>query len=253
MKKFYLLIGLFLFSVSSVVAQYECNNLAYTYYLKQINAGGINQWIFYNDEVTNVTLTCPDDGNGDFNFVTTFCKTGRANVVSNGNGTVSFLNQEFLLDGDSCVQDDNPAFEDAFYSFFTDDLNDEFTFQYGWIHGGEPPGPEFINFLYIYNSSNEYVYFEDYPNGLLDVNNNTLHSISISPNPAEDLVTIAHDNFESTVSQISIINIQGTLITTYEADDNFSQVDVSLLETGIYFLIIETNEGNNFIERFVKK
>ena len=70
------------------------------------------------------------------------------------------------------------------------------------------------------------------------VNNTYKSSINIYPNPAEDKLTIVtHYN----ISQVNILTISGQLIQAQKMANN--TVDISNLESGIYFVEVQINDS----------
>ena len=64
--------------------------------------------------------------------------------------------------------------------------------------------------------------------------------LSISPNPADDLVTI---NSSLLISNIELYNIQGRLIFSKTSKSNSISISVSKLPSGIYLLCVQTERG----------
>ena len=71
---------------------------------------------------------------------------------------------------------------------------------------------------------------------------NAVDSFSIYPNPVKDVVTISNNNLQ--INKIAIIDINGRTIKNVTVDNQTeTQVNISELNSGIYFLKVETNEG----------
>lgn len=82
----------------------------------------------------------------------------------------------------------------------------------------------------------------DFKEGL---NENTLSDISVTPNPMQDVVRV---NGEYGI--VTIFNLQGDIV--YQADHNgFSEINVSDLNSGIYFIEL-TNEKGLFRQKLIK-
>ena len=81
----------------------------------------------------------------------------------------------------------------------------------------------------------------------LSINENDIISnISLYPNPTNDILNIKLSNIKS----IEIIDLNGRIVMSKKS--NLKDIDVSLLESGIYLANIETPNGN-FIEKFIKE
>ena len=78
------------------------------------------------------------------------------------------------------------------------------------------------------------------------------NSISIYPNPANDVINVAVTNSNGIVSieKATITDINGRTIKNVASVTN-NQINVSDLNSGIYFLTIETAEGNT-TKKFIK-
>jgi len=81
------------------------------------------------------------------------------------------------------------------------------------------------------------------PVGLAEIENT---AISLFPNPAQDFISVS-ENFESA----QIFNISGSMVMNIE--QNKSQIDISELSSGVYFIQINTVDGELKQKKFVKK
>ena len=90
--------------------------------------------------------------------------------------------------------------------------------------------------------------FEDQ---LLNVDENSIdNSISLYPNPAQNIVTIASTN--TALQEAVVYDLTGRLVQTIAIDGNTTQVDVSRLSVGSYILQLTTVNGDTVIKRFIK-
>jgi len=76
---------------------------------------------------------------------------------------------------------------------------------------------------------------------------NTL-SIELFPNPSTGILTLVEDQ----PAKLEILNMQGQVVRTIEAGSNITHIDVSDLNTGIYFLRIITTSGIA-VKEFIKE
>ena len=60
-----------------------------------------------------------------------------------------------------------------------------------------------------------------------------VHSIDIYPNPSNGKVLIKSDN---TLNKVSIYNTAGSLISTYQSDENKLELDLRTFSNGLYWL-----------------
>lgn len=80
----------------------------------------------------------------------------------------------------------------------------------------------------------------------------TENSVSIYPNPANDVLSILVSNLNGTseVTKARISDINGRIVKDLNTVTN-NQVNVSDLTSGVYFISIETNEGTS-VKKFIK-
>ncbi len=91
-----------------------------------------------------------------------------------------------------------------------------------------------------------YVYLNEnyYYTSTADLNENQLSSISVYPNPVEDLLMIST---EETIENVKIVGVNGKLMI----EQNSNAIDVSVLPSGVYIAQIKTAAGFSQA-RFVK-
>ena len=70
-------------------------------------------------------------------------------------------------------------------------------------------------------------------------------NIVIYPNPAKNNVTIQFSNEFNTSIQISILDLSGKTIESYTTTDNNFKFDVTNLNSGVYFIKMNTNNESN--------
>ncbi|MEQ9424429.1 MAG: T9SS type A sorting domain-containing protein [Cyclobacteriaceae bacterium] len=80
-----------------------------------------------------------------------------------------------------------------------------------------------------------------------------IFDLSVYPNPTADLVTIKSDILSSQVSEVSLFNLSGQFlpIVSRKIASNKIQVDLSQLEPGAYFIVLQAE--SLFQERIVLK
>ena len=77
---------------------------------------------------------------------------------------------------------------------------------------------------------------------------------TLSPLPATDLVTLKRNN-ESLIRDISVIDISGKRITSFEVDSRNDKeiiLDVSSLPRGIYMILLSEQNGNIYSQKLIK-
>ena len=83
----------------------------------------------------------------------------------------------------------------------------------------------------------------------VSINENATTSFAIAPNPAYDKITITS---ETNFSKIEVINFLGQIVISQSNSDNYTSLDVSNLNNGVYFVRITTDNGTSS-KKFVKQ
>ncbi|ESU22293.1 hypothetical protein FEDK69T_22760 [Flavobacterium enshiense DK69] len=68
------------------------------------------------------------------------------------------------------------------------------------------------------------------------------HDLTISPNPVTDILSLQNDQI---ISKVNVLNHLGQLIIEKESNSKNVQIDLSVLNTGIYFIIIDSDKTKN--------
>lgn len=76
----------------------------------------------------------------------------------------------------------------------------------------------------------------------LNINENTDVNINIYPNPAKDLVKLSVVSGQQ--STVRIYNVLGMMVDEIEMNSNEIEINVSSYKPGIYFINVETSNGN---------
>jgi hypothetical protein len=76
----------------------------------------------------------------------------------------------------------------------------------------------------------------------------SFNSFQIYPNPSSETIYIKN-NLSTQIQNIKIIDFAGKMI--YYVNDNLSEINLSKLETGVYFLLI-TSESKSYKYKLVK-
>ena len=78
-------------------------------------------------------------------------------------------------------------------------------------------------------------------------------SVTLYPNPAVSSVTIDMSNVNAEVLRFDIYDITGSIINTYRADSVKQSLDISTLNSGMYYLNIVMDEISYSKRFFVLK
>ncbi|NNL91615.1 MAG: T9SS type A sorting domain-containing protein, partial [Saprospiraceae bacterium] len=74
------------------------------------------------------------------------------------------------------------------------------------------------------------------------VDNQDLAELKIYPNPVSDVLNIEDSGYYKLISSVSIYDAKGRLIQKVTDNTNNNQIDVSTLESGLYYIIINDHE-----------
>ncbi len=84
----------------------------------------------------------------------------------------------------------------------------------------------------------------------LSLENNETQNIALFPNPAKEVVNIDFGNLN--VAEVSLININGTIVNTFNIENNkVMQIDVSAYSAGVYFVKITDNAGHQSFKKLM--
>ncbi|RWW98818.1 T9SS type A sorting domain-containing protein [Flavobacterium cerinum] len=76
-------------------------------------------------------------------------------------------------------------------------------------------------------------------------------ALTIYPNPVRSFLTVSIDKME--MSKITVSNLEGKVITTYDAKKQTSlQLNFENYTPGVYTIIVETVDGSVFREKIIK-
>ena len=81
------------------------------------------------------------------------------------------------------------------------------------------------------------------------VDENDDSRLEVYPNPTNDKVTVRCENMES----ISVMSITGQQVVTKEVDGDQVDMDLANVPSGVYVLVIRTNDGVNVFTRIAKR
>ena len=118
----------------------------------------------------------------------------------------------------------------------------------GWTAFGEDSSGE----LYIAGGSSDTIY--RIIDSSLSVDENSLESVKMFPNPADDLLTFKSNGSISRISEIKIYNLQGKLIKTVSEINNQNvQISIKDLAKGLYITEITASNGGKEMKKLIIK
>ena len=209
-----------------------------TWYLSYLNSNGVT----YIPSNSNITL--------NFTSATTF-STVACNTLM---GTVNFADDYFNFSATNynisleiCQDAAAASFQNTYFPFF------------GWENGTSPTTPQnytcsviylgFTPTLFINSEFNEEAVYGIDPLSTQQFNK---ESFSIYPNPSADFIEIKLNNSPSKNTTLDIYNNTGILQKSEHLTDSTTQINISNLATGIYFLKI-TSETGTSVKKLIKK
>lgn len=117
----------------------------------------------------------------------------------------------------------------------------------GWVAFGEDVDGE----LYIAGVSSGTIYRIVDAN--LSVDESSLSSIKMYPNPTEDLLTLDFGSAYSSITSLTIYNIQGQKIQTLSSFENqISTISTKNMSDGLYLVEIRNLDGQKLTQKLVK-
>ncbi len=128
----------------------------------------------------------------------------------------------------------------------TKDLLSPFTYEFEWVY-----------YTLCYGDTN--TYYINSPNGNdschyskpTRIVENEGYTIKVNPNPAADILFI-ETSFVGIKVNANIYNIQGQLLVEKNINTQQTELDISILSSGLYFLQIKAG-NNKIMTRFIKK
>lgn len=87
-------------------------------------------------------------------------------------------------------------------------------------------------------------------NTTLSVDDPSIATLSVFPNPAKDLISI---NTSAPITSLKIINMVGQVVLENNTVDNQQTINISKLSNGIYFLQAIQDSGEQRVVRFIKE
>ena len=100
------------------------------------------------------------------------------------------------------------------------------------------------------NSAPKLVIEYDLSNLSVQDQNLTAEELKVYPNPTDSYINLEINT--STISKVSVFDITGKLIETTKHNANQVRLDTNSLNSGNYFLKVETSKGSIF-KRFIKR
>ncbi len=157
------------------------------------------------------------------------------------NGLYEAVGQNFLTKlqfsetGEDCGIPDHNSFEDGYFSIVME-----------MVYSITPDGSGYV--LTTETALMGNAIFKSYPLSLSEIQKN---KFQLYPNPAKDILYLNPTNPAENLN-VKIFNFEGRLLTNLNLEKQTS-LNVSNLESGMYFLNIEDENGNTEVMKFLKE
>lgn len=79
----------------------------------------------------------------------------------------------------------------------------------------------------------------------------SLHGITIYPNPTNDMFNVSFNNPEECMKQITVVNHQGCIVINKD-NPNDNVINMNNLSSGLYIVKIISNKGNVYFDKVIK-
>lgn len=183
--------------------------------------------------------------NDNLDITHPYCEESFGTIISYENLDVFNLEDNPVILLGSCVDPTYVDFMDRHYSIYF--LDGQFAKNpFSYFFGVDGNG---IKVLTVTNDEgNQGIY----GNQLLSVGDITPITISIYPNPVDDILYFSSESHA--VLSISIFDLLGAKLDDYSlnSENGFDQISISNLDSGIYFLRILTDRGET-TKKIIKK
>lgn len=218
-------------------AREEINQVSHT-------AAGLNYgWRCYEGNNAFNLSGCPNSNTLTFP-VSEYAHTGGRCSITGGyvyRGSVypNLIGKYFFAD--VCTQ------EVGYLTFDNGIWNSTFeTFSGGFVAFGEANNGE----LYISTLGGNIFRLTD---ALLSIEESSLNSVSIFPNPAKNILNLDFSNLAHDSSiEINIYDLQGKIVMSkFRTENPINTIDISALQNGFYILKIQTENATQLTKKFV--
>jgi len=180
--------------------------------------------------------------NPDF-FSTYFCDDLLCIAVYDPNENKFDIEDNPMVLNGLCNSAELSLFGSQYNSLFYDDIGmNKSPFTYNLSANGS----EIL--LSITNSEGNTAYYSNQPLSTPDFQP---QSVQLFPNPAQGQLTVAAKN--ATITHSRVFNVQGQKVMQLNFQQNEQPIDISSLQLGVYFLKAESDTGQQFTAKFVKK
>jgi hypothetical protein len=212
----------------------------HTWYLQKIVLeDGTEHIPIPNDDVPFITIIFNDEI--PYYFETTVCNNFVGELIYEANNNFLITHSEMTLL--ECKPVENYYFAGIQFGFFSEGgghIEDPFSYDIT-TNGNEKT-------LTITNVRGDEAI---YGNLLLSTGQYEDVQFSIYPNPAQETLQINQNSYQFITA--TIYNLQGKIINRHTLENSHSTIDVKALNSGLYFLVLESENGEWVAQKFVKQ
>ncbi len=235
MKNNYLILLFFLFTLKSF--SQDPVLFDHTWYLEKVVVDDEEFFAVSNAEVNNVLLHFNE--NEEEPFITNVCNSlfGELEYFGVDGFTFEFIAQTLI----ECDLYESAVFEGIYFNFFFSTAEEVFNYEIS------ENGEDF--FLVITNDNGDQAFYGNQPTMSTETFLNW--NFSLFPNPAQNILNIHLIKLQEV--SLSIYSINGTLMHNQLLDLLENKININNLNAGVYFLVIEDENGNKQTKKFIKK
>ncbi len=216
-----------------------------------------NTWSFIEGNIDGQVLNSPTDFNGGFDsllgdyfeffFSSSTSQCFGFNIIYFDVSDNQFsLAELFDIQPNTCEDPDILNFIDLHNSFFVElPLESNGNPKNPFIYNIEDFGN--YNVLHITNNLGDWV---KYNSGFLSNHIFTQNIFTLFPNPTKKTLYV-NNNFNQKV-QTNVFDLNGKLQQTHFIEAGQSQIDVNQLQSGLYFVVFESETGERVSKKFIK-
>jgi hypothetical protein len=228
---------LVLFFAQQIMAQ-DPQLFENTWYLQNVIVNGNNNVPPSNDEISFVPLNFEET---NMLFETSVCNTGSGELVFDNTNTNFSFNNGLSVTLLPCDLQENNDFETIYFNFYLSDITEPFGYEI--INEGNNT----ISLIVSSLNGNTAIY----NNALLSIQEISESKLIIYPNPVSTTLNISED-VKILNSEIKIFDTFGKVLNVYIFNENSTEINISNLNSGVYFLqFIELN-GSKSVVKFIK-
>ena len=237
---------IFILNVHTVLMSKQSSNLyaqdpqlfENLWYLHDLIVDGQSHIPPINSEIPFVASEFFEDGT----LYTEICDYGGAGMLEYiGVNGFSILEMNFLQGGCHTNYPINEDYAGLYLNFWYSIDNEIASYQI--TINGE------IRTLIITSPNNDFSVFKN--EILLSLDSFSKSKFIIYPNPAEEILFV-NNNFNQKVT-VNVFDMNGKLLQRQYIEAGLSQIDIKQLQTGLYFMILESETGERVNKKFVKK